>query len=401
MSSPSKSYDVIIAGGGPAGSSAAIHLATRNFSVLLLEKGKFPRPKLCGEFISPECIQHFEKLGVAIQMQSSHPALIKETIFFSRRGRKTVVPSNWFGGAAALGLSRASMDDNLLSRARTVGVDVVDETTVTRVLEDKDGVSGVRVKNNSGDCEYIARIVVDATGRTRSLARRVEGRLSKRPKLVAFKAHLENTNASLTACEIYSYPGGYGGISTVENDLSNLCFIIDAAHVREASSDPETVLHRNVMLNPRAAFTLRDARVRSEWLSVAIESFGRYRPSPIRGLLAIGDAASFIDPFTGSGMLMALESGDLVAQTIVRHGYKLKHQVDGVEQLCADYSRAYRNNFDSRLRICSMLRRVAFRPLLAQLTISVCASSDRLSNWLARATRSNLKQNTTSIASLK
>ena len=401
MSSASKSYDVIIAGGGPAGSSAAIHLAKRNFSVLLVEKGKFPRPKLCGEFISPECIQHFERLGVATQMQSSHPALIKETVFFSRRGRKTVVPSSWFGGVAALGLSRAAMDDNLLARARTVGVDVADDTTVTRVLEDNDGVCGVRVKNRSGDFEYTSRIVVDATGRARSLARRVEDRLSKKPKLVAFKAHLENTKASLTACEIYSYPGGYGGISTVENDLSNLCFIIDAAHVREANSDPETVLHRNVMLNPRAEFTLHDARVRSEWLSVAIESFGRYRPSPIRGLLAIGDAASFIDPFTGSGMLMALESGDLVAQTIVRHEHKFRHQIEGIDQLSADYSRAYRKNFDSRLRICSMLRRVAFRPLLAQLTIAVCASSDRFSNWLARATRSNLKQNTTSAVPLK
>jgi menaquinone-9 beta-reductase len=401
MSTAGKSYDVIIAGGGPAGSSAAIHLASRDFSVLLVEKRKFPRPKLCGEFISPECIQHFEKLGVTDQMHLSHPALIKETVFFSRRGRKTVVPSSWFGGGAALGLSRATMDDNLLNRARTVGVDVLDGATVTKVLEDEDGACGVGVKNGNGDFEYRARIVVDATGRSRSLARKVETRLSQKPKLVAFKAHLENTNAPLTACEIYSYPGGYGGLSTVEKGLSNLCFIVNAAHVKEASSDPETALRRSVMLNPRAAFTLRDARVCTEWLSVAIESFGRYRPSPIRGLLAIGDAASFIDPFTGSGMLMALESGDLVAQTIVRHEHKLGDRVDGVEQLCFDYSNAYRKKFDSRLRICGMLRRVAFRPLLAQLTISVCASSDHFSNWLARATRSNLRQNTASTFSLK
>lgn len=401
MSTASKSYDVIIAGGGPAGSSAAIHLASRDFSVLLVEKSTFPRPKLCGEFISPECVQHFEKLGVASQMQLSHPALINETVFFSRRGRKTVVPSSWFGGAAALGLSRATMDDNLLNRARAVGVDVLDGATVTKVLADKDGACGVGVKNRNGDFEYEAQIVVDATGRARSLARKVETRNSQKARLVAFKAHLENTNAPLTACEIYSYPGGYGGISTVEKGLSNVCFIINAAYVREASSDPETVLRRNVMLNPRAAHTLRDAHVCTEWLSVAIESFGRYRPSPIRGLLAIGDAASFIDPFTGSGMLMALESGDLVAQTIVRHEHKLEHRVDAVEQLCSDYSIAYRKKFDSRLRICSMLRRVAFQPLLAQLTISVCASSDRVSSWLARATRSSLRQNRASTVSLE
>jgi flavin-dependent dehydrogenase len=401
VSTASKSYDVIIAGGGPAGSSAAIHLASRDFSVLLLEKSTFPRPKLCGEFISPECVQHFEKLGVANEMQQSHPALINETVFFSRRGRKTVVPSSWFGGVAALGLSRATMDYNLLNRARAVGVEVLDGATVTKVLQDEDGACGVGVKNRNGEFEYEARIVVDATGRARSLARKVETRLSQKPKLVAFKTHLENTNAPLTACEIYSYPGGYGGISTVEKGLSNLCFISNAAYVKDASSDPETVLRRSVMLNPRAAYTLRDAHVCTDWLSVAIESFGRYRPSPIRGLLAIGDAASFIDPFTGSGMLMALESGDLVAQTIVRHEHKLGHRVDAIEQLCSDYSFAYRKKFDSRLRICSMLRRVAFRPLLAQFTISICASSNHVSNWLARATRSSLKQNTASTVPLK
>ena len=394
MSSVSKTYEVIIAGGGPAGTSAAIHLASRGLSVLLVEKSTFPRPKLCGEFISPECLQHFEKLGVAAEMKGSRPALIGETIFFSRRGRKTIVPSSWFGGIVALGLSRATMDHNLLSRARSVGVDVMEGSTVTKIIENEKGVLGIGLRKGEGDFELFAPILVDATGRARSLARRVGTGHWKKPKLVAFKAHLENTNASPTACEIYSYPGGYGGISQVEDGLSNLCFIVDAELVKESRSNPERVMRRNVMRNPRAAFALNGARVCTEWLSVAIESFGRYRPSPIRGLLAIGDAASFIDPFTGSGMLMALESGDLAAQTIVRHQDKLSRP-ETLDLLGPDYTQAYRRKFDSRLRICGLLRRVAFRPLLAQLTIAVCASSDHFSGWLARATRSNLKHNPT------
>ena len=70
-------YDVIIAGGGPAGSSAAIHLATGGARVLLLEQKKFPRAKLCGEFISPECTPHFERLGVAEKMLAAGPALLE------------------------------------------------------------------------------------------------------------------------------------------------------------------------------------------------------------------------------------------------------------------------------------------------------------------------------------
>jgi len=75
-------YDVIIAGGGPAGASAAIHLATGGARVLLVEQKKFPRAKLCGEFISPECTPHFERLGVADQM--SRPADRNRFLFAHR-----------------------------------------------------------------------------------------------------------------------------------------------------------------------------------------------------------------------------------------------------------------------------------------------------------------------------
>src|SRR5688572_26278458 len=117
-------YDVIIAGGGPAGASAAIHLARGGMRVLLIEQKKFPRPKLCGEFISPECQMHFEKLGVAGAMIASGPALLDETVFYSSKGRHVAVPSKWFGGRAALGLSRAVMDELLLRCAEDYGVAV-------------------------------------------------------------------------------------------------------------------------------------------------------------------------------------------------------------------------------------------------------------------------------------
>jgi len=385
----SNKYDVIVAGGGPAGASAAIHLAKANLKVLLIEQKSFPRAKLCGEFISPECIVHFEKLGVALDMVSSQPAQILETVFYSRRGRKIVVPSRWFGGNA-LGLSRAVMDHHLLARAKALGVSVLENSTVSDVVEDQFGVKGVIAKA-AGEREYRASVVVDATGRSRVLARKTRPLQSVKASLVAFKAHLAGTRGTMTACEIYSYPGGYGGLSTVENGRSNLCFIIEASRVRRAHSDPQTVIRENLMLNRRAAFTLEHATVETDWLSVALESFGRREPSPTPGLLAIGDSAAFIDPFTGSGMLMALESGKLVAEQILQHMDQLE-QPDGIASLCKSYTRAYQRAFDSRLRVCSLLRRVAFRPPLAQLAISAFSCSDRFSGWLARSTHSSSRE---------
>jgi flavin-dependent dehydrogenase len=101
--------------------------------------------------------------------------------------------------------------------------------------------------------------------------------------------------------------------------------------------------------------------------------------------LAIGDSAAFIDPFTGSGMLMAFESGELVAQAILRHNWDL------FSDLANDYTASYRRTFDSRLRICGLLRRAAFSPNLAEIGIAICGASERLRGRLARATHSNAK----------
>src|SRR4029079_15893701 len=100
---------------------------------------------------------------------------------------------------------------------------------------------------------------------------------------------------------------------------SKLCFSVGAKAVRRCPSNPAVVMREVLMKNMRAAETLAAAKPCTPWLSVSLETFGRRRLVPAPGLLAIGDAASFIDPFTGSGMLTALESGQLAAESIVKN----------------------------------------------------------------------------------
>lgn len=381
-------YDVIIAGAGPAGSSAAIHLATGGLNVLLVEQKKFPRPKLCGEFISPECQDHFQKLGVARAMICSEPASITETVFYSTRGHQVTVPSNWFGPRVALGLSRAVMDDVLLQRAAEAGVTVIENANVAGPRTSGDLVSGVKIKVANEEQEFQAPLTIDATGRARILARKLNQSPKQKPKLVAFKAHFRNTRVAPGACEIYFYRGGYGGLNSIEGGSSNLCFIIGAEQVKRCHSDPERVMREFVMQNPRAQHTLDPARTTSEWLSASWEHFGRQSPAPAKGLLAIGDAAAFIDPFTGSGMLMAFESGELAAETILLHRNELN-----AASLANDYTDRYRSKFGSRLRICGLLRRAAFNSRLTELGVTIFGASERFRNRVARATRSPAKPN--------
>ena len=422
-------FDAVIVGGGPAGASAGVHLAAAGARVLLAERERFPREKLCGEFISPECLEHFARLGVLGRMESAGGSPVSETVFYAPSGRGVAVPSAWFGtvsgGGDALGLSRAEMDARLLARAREAGAVVLEESALAGVVVEGTRVRGVRLHTADGVREVRARVTLDATGRHRAVVRRAarelmrEGRrdglresdehadaqveglaaltevVRGRPRLVAFKAHLEGARGAKGVCEIYFYPGGYGGLSPVEGGASNLCFIARARDVRAAGSDAARVVREVLMRNRRAALTLAGAEARTRWLGVSVESFGRHEPAPFEGLLAVGDAAAFIDPFTGSGMLMALEGGELAARAVAgwlaRGGEDLargSQNVNTYASLAREYRAAYAARFDSRLRLCGLLRRAALAPTaLAELSVLALGASDALRRRLARATR--------------
>ncbi|HEV2884209.1 MAG TPA: NAD(P)/FAD-dependent oxidoreductase [Pyrinomonadaceae bacterium] len=386
--SEQRNFDVAIAGAGPAGTSAAIQLALNGAAVLLIEEKKFPRPKLCGEFISPECVEHFQRLGVKDEMFNAGATSISETVFYSQHGKSVTVPSDWFKtGGTALGLSRSEMDHKLLERARSLGVTILEETRATDLLYEGERVLGIKVKSGEVTTEYFANVCLDATGRNRSLARYGSvDRTKGRARFVAFKAHLENARVSPGACEIYFYRGGYGGLNAVEAGASNLCFIVSANDVKRMGSDADAVMREVVMSNARAAYTLAESSLCSEWLSVSLETFGRQSLSPAPGLLTVGDAAAFIDPFSGSGMLMALESGQLAADVISRFRIFLR-QGDAFDEVARQYQIEYVKKFQARLRICGMLRRAAFVPYLAQAAILFFGSSTLLRRKLARATR--------------
>lgn len=405
----------MIVGAGPSGASLAIRLAKENFRVTLIEREKFPRRKLCGEFISPECFAHFRELGVLDKMLASGGDRISETVFFAPDGKAVSVPSKWFGGDSdgALSLSRAAMDFRLLEKAREVGVDVLEETQVVDILFENDKICGVKIKCKNGEAtELFADLTVDATGRANILSKLVEREISRKgakqvqsskfkvqsskfknqiqnPKskiqnrLVGFKTHLKNTDLETGVCEIYFFQGGYGGLSRVENGLANHCFLIKAEIVREFNSDAEKIVREVVFQNKRAAQTLKNAVSVDDWLAVSVDGFGQKELNPAKNLFAVGDAGAFIDPFTGSGMLMAFESAEILAKVIVENCFS-------PERIAEGYKILHHRKFQKRMLVCSLLRRAAFVPALAKSAISALSLSRKLRMVLARSTRQTI-----------
>ena len=394
MSNRSKNQNpkskIVIVGAGPAGASAAIRLAKDDFTVCLIERERFPRPKLCGEFISPECFRHFRDLNVFDEMLAAGGERIRETRFFAPNGKSVGVPSEWFNEneAGALSLSRAAMDLRLLEQAKAGGVEVLEDYSVADLLYKKDKIGGVKVRAKNGNVKEIsADLFIDATGRHAVLGKMARRRFGKQKaanngrqtKLVGFKTHLANVNLPEGACEIYFFRGGYGGLSRVENNLANFCFLMRADVAREFDSDAQKIIEKVVGQNERAFFALKDARPIHDWLAVAVDNFGKKNLNPWTNLFAVGDAGAFIDPFTGSGMLMALESAEILAGAISVNST--------VEQIAARYQTEHARKFQKRLFVCSLVRRAAFAPLLAKSLITALSFGDFPRKLLARATR--------------
>jgi flavin-dependent dehydrogenase len=180
-------------------------------------------------------------------------------------------------------------------------------------------------------------------------------------------------------CEIYFFRGGYGGLSYVENGLANFCFLVRADVVREFSSDAEQIIENLIFQNKRAAETLRGARPVRDWLAVSVDGFGEKNLRAAKNLFAVGDAGAFIDPFTGSGMLMALESAEILAAAVVENFQRTT--------IAEKYKTEHARRFGRRLFVCSLLRRAAFAPALAQILISALSVGNTPRKFLARATR--------------
>ena len=206
--------------------------------------------------------------------------------------------------------------------------------------------------------------------------------------------------------ELYFYPTGYGGISRIEGGLANLCFITTEASIKEAAGDAARVVQHTLMKNPVARQRLFEAQVVGKWLSAGPLSFG-HRRFARNGIIAVGDAAGMIDPFTGTGIQVALRSGEILAESILddRANYigptnavlSEKRSATGEEmpavlpdpvgRVRRVYEMRYGAEFHDRMTVAAALRLAAFSPRAAGLVAALFALAPGLANRAFRGTR--------------
>lgn len=367
-------HDVAIIGGGLAGCSAAHQLAERGHRVILLEQSSYPRHKLCGEFLSPEAQESFQRLGVLDAVTAAGAQPIRHTRITDGAGGSTehALP------APALGLSRYRLDALLFRHAVSAGVEGRTQTRATAIhgtLED-----GFSIETTNGKVR--ARAVLGAYGRRARLDRSLNRPfLAESSPYVGFKAHYEGPGVPETI-ELHSAPGGYCGVSPVEENRANVCWIGQVEALKTAGGTPEDMLGA-LRQNPAL-----DARL--EGLTRVSDRFEAVSQVPLMtkrrfvdDICMIGDAAGMIAPLCGDGMAMALRSADLVVPLLS----EFLQSSRSAGAFRRGYERTWRREFQSRMRLGRWVHAAAFRPGAAKALVHACRWLPPLARWLIRSTR--------------
>jgi flavin-dependent dehydrogenase len=303
-----RSAEILVIGGGLAGSMAAIELARAGRGVLLIEREACAHHKVCGEFLSAETLEYLNLAGVS-------PIALGAAPIGSVRlcaGRKTAVVELPF---TALSLSRYVLDEAMLAAAANRGCNVIRGAAVERLARE-----GTEWNATLGDGRSTrAQTTLFANGKhdLRGWARGA----SKQSDLVGFKMHWRLAPAQTRELrewmELFLFPGGYGGLSLVEREIANLCFVVKRGTLQQLGGYREVL---EAILEESHDLTRRLAGAEPLWsrpLAISPIPYGHLNDMA-DGAWRVGDQFAVIPSFTGDGMAIALHSGAIAAEMILR-----------------------------------------------------------------------------------
>ena len=309
--------DVLVVGGGPAGSSTASALARAGVHVMLVDRARFPRPKPCAEYLSPEASRILDAMGALAAVESTGAAQLKGVLVRAPNGatiRGEFVAGHAYTPYRERGLSvrREVLDKVLIDAARDAGADVREGTRVTALEKDP---AGFRVK--VGDASIHADIVIGADGLHSVVASRLGlSRAARWPRRLALVTHYENVAGIGELAEMHVEHDGFVGIADVGQGLTTVAMVVPAHRAREIARNKEQFLSKWLESKPQLANRFTRARRVSP-----VRATGPFASQARRAwsddALLVGDAADFFDPFTGEGIYAALHGGELAATAAV------------------------------------------------------------------------------------
>ncbi|MHB8894432.1 MAG: geranylgeranyl reductase family protein [Candidatus Geothermincolia bacterium] len=367
-------YDVVISGGGPAGSSTAYYLARQGVNVLVMDKAAFPREKICGDGIAPRAVRNLYRMGLRERLDGEFNKF--HGFRFAGAGKSMVEtripPTPRFPDHGYI-IKRVDLDKILIDYARDNGAEVWESCKVTEPIVEGGRVVGLRAVKGGSQVEVRAPVVVGADGPHSILGRKMDLLVNDPLYLgISIRQYFEGVEDIGDYLEVYpdsAVSPGSGWVFPVSREgVANVGFGAMLYHVQRDKIDLFKFFETLINDTPFVAPKLRNAKpispLRGALLRVGLGGSKVECP----GMILVGDAASMTNPVSGEGITYALETGEMAAQHIMdsrfaKGVFHIDPAEDSFRQKLAD---RYQHYFQHGILSIKWGNRTSFmRPMLA------------------------------------
>jgi menaquinone-9 beta-reductase len=351
-----KNKKLLIIGGGLAGLTAAIHLSRMGLQVTVIEKNDFPKHKVCGEYISNEIMPYFNWLGINIK--SLEPSNI-DNVQFSISNGVAINSKLKLGG---FGISRYVLDNFLYKKAIENGCLIIQDIVETI---DFDGNEFKIITSNKAVLKH--EIVIGAFGKRSNIDQKLNRDFIKQKSpWLGVKAHYSGSFPN-DLVGLYNFKGGYCGVSKVEDNKINICYLASYETFKEYKNTndyQEKVLCKNPLLK----IIFDNATLLFEKpITISQISFEK-KQAVENHVLMIGDTAGLIHPLCGNGMAMAIHSAKIVSKLVLMY---FNSEINSREELEKRYTQEWNFNFKNRLKMGRLLAHILERQKLSSFLMSI------------------------------
>ncbi|MCL6461261.1 MAG: NAD(P)/FAD-dependent oxidoreductase [Flavobacterium micromati] len=347
---------IVIVGGGLAGLTAAIHLSKVGLRVIVIEKNEYPKHKVCGEYISNEVLPYFNYLDLNIS--DLLPTAITDLEFSTVSG-KLIESSLPLGG---FGVSRYTLDEYLYKKAIANGCEIIKNSVESIVFKNDEFI--ITTINN---LVFNAKTVIGAFGKRSNIDQKLNRNfIEKKSPWLAIKAHYSG-NFPKDLVGLHNFKGGYCGVSKVENNSINICYLADYKTFKKYKNIDEyqqNVLYKNPYLK---SLFLNSKLIFEKHLTISQISFEK-KDAVENHILMIGDTAGLIHPLCGNGMAMAIHSAKIVSELVAKFYNK---EIISRNELENKYIEQWNFNFKDRLKMGRFLSNIMQKQKLSALMMHI------------------------------
>lgn len=334
---------VVIIGGGLAGLTSGIHLSKFGFKVTLIEKNEFPKHKVCGEYISNEVLPYFNWLGIEISDLS--PSRITKMEFSTSSG-KAISCDLPLGG---FGLSRYELDYYLSEKAIENGCQIIQDTVIDfRFVDDEFTI------HTTNNLILKSKILIGAFGKRSTIDRKLNRNfIFKKSPWLAVKGHYIGDFPN-DLVGLHNFKGGYCGVSKIENNKINICYLVDYETFKK-HKNIEEFQSKIICKNPHLKHVFENSILLFD-KPITISQISFEKKAAVENhILMIGDTAGLIHPLCGNGMAMAIHSAKIASELVSDF---LNHKIESRNELEKKYTQEWNVNFKYRLATGRFLAKI-------------------------------------------